>query len=82
MTKLLRGLSVVVLGIAVITVNGCATTCGTSYRRELTSNPDLAEANESYRKAISWLDNAECSLSASEAQKYYTTAEYYLSDAI
>jgi hypothetical protein len=62
-------------------LGGCST-CGTSYRRELTNNPELAEANTSYKKAIRWLDKAECSLAPEQAEKSYITAESYLSDAI
>ena len=81
MKKYIRGCSIFVLGIVVVALSGCAT-CGTSYRRELSSNPKLAEANTSYRKAIDWLDKAECSSMPAEAERFYTTAESYLSDAI
>jgi archaellum component FlaF (FlaF/FlaG flagellin family) len=62
----------IVLGIVVISLSGCAT-CGTSYCRELSNNSNLAEANDSYRKAIYWLDKAECSSTSAEAQSSYTT---------
>ena len=81
MKEYIRGFSILVLGIAVISLSGCAT-CGTPYRRELSNNPNLAEANASYKKAIDWLDKAECSSIPAEAQRSYTTAESYLSDAI
>jgi hypothetical protein len=81
MKKYIRGFSIFVLGIVVISLSGCAT-CGTSYRRELSRNPDLGEANASYRKAIDWLDKAECSSTPAQAKEFYTTAESYLSDAI
>lgn len=81
MKKYIRGFSILILGITVILLNGC-TTCGTSYRRELSSNPNLREANASYKKAIDWLDKAECSRAPSEAERSYTTAESYVSDAI
>lgn len=81
MRKYIRRLSILVLGIVVISLSGCAT-CGTPYRRELSNNPNLAEANTSYKKAIDWLDKGECSSVPAEAGKYYTTAESYLSDAI
>ena len=81
MKKYVRGFSILVLGIVVISLSSCAT-CGTSYRRELSNNPNLAEANASYKKAIDWLDKAECSSAPAEAQRFYTTAESYLSDAI
>jgi hypothetical protein len=81
MKKYIRGFSILVLGIVVISLSGCAT-CKTSYRRELSKNPDLAEANTSYRKAIDWLDKAECSSIPAEAERFYTTAESYVSDAI
>ncbi|MDP2766651.1 MAG: hypothetical protein Q8O41_04250 [Candidatus Methanoperedens sp.] len=55
---------------------------GTPYRRELSSNPNLTEANASYRKAIDWLDKAECSSIPVEAQRSYRTAGSYVSDAI
>ena len=79
--KYIRGFSALVLGIAVISLSGC-TTCGTPYRRELSNNPNLREANASYKKAIDWLDKAECSSAPSEAERSYTTAESYVSDAI
>ena len=79
--KCIRRFSVLVLGIAVIALSGCAT-CQTSYRRELSNNPNLREANESYKKAIDWLDKAECSSMPSEAERSYRTAESYVSDAI
>ena len=81
MKKYIRGFSILVLGIAVISLSGCAT-CGTPYRKELSSNPKLAEANASYKKAIDWLDKAECSSIPVEAEKSYRTAESYVSDAI
>jgi len=79
--KYIRGFSLLVLGIAVISATGC-TTCKTSYRRELSSNPGLREANVSYKKAIDWLDKAECSSVPAEAERSYRTAESYVSDAI
>jgi len=81
MKKYIRGFSILVLGIIVISLSGCAT-CKTPYRRELSSNPNLAEANASYKKAIDWLDKAECSSIPAEAERSYRTAESYLSDAI
>lgn len=81
MNKHIRELSVWGLGIAVLSLLGCAT-CGTSYRRELTNNSHLAEANTSYKKAIKWLDRAECSITPAEAESFYVTAESYVSDAI
>ena len=81
MKKYIRGFGILVLGIVVISLSSCAT-CGTSYRRELSQNPNLREANVSYKKAINWLDKAECSLTPAEAERSYTTAESYLSDTI
>ncbi|MCK9603988.1 MAG: hypothetical protein M0R66_06500 [Candidatus Omnitrophica bacterium] len=81
MKKYIRGFSILVLGILVISLSACAT-CRTSYRRELSQNPKLAEANTSYKKAIDWLDKAECSSMPSDAEKSYRTAESYVSDAI
>lgn len=81
MMKYIRGFSILVLGIAVISLSGCAT-CGTPYRRELSNNSRLAEANTSYKKAIELLDKAECSSKPFQAKEFYTTAESYLSDAI
>jgi hypothetical protein len=81
MKKYIRGFSILVLGIVVISLSGCAT-CKTPYRRELSSNPNLREANESYKKAIDWLDKAECSSIPAEAERSYRTAESYVSDAI
>src|SRR5476651_1324199 len=77
----IKGFSVLVLGIFVISLSSCAT-CGTSYRRELSNNPNFAEANVSYKKAIRWLDEAECSFSPKTAVGPYRTAESYLSDTI
>ncbi|MGA2775383.1 MAG: hypothetical protein ABSE81_04920 [Candidatus Omnitrophota bacterium] len=79
--KYIRGFSILVLGITVILLSGCAT-CKTPYRRELSNNPNLAEANVSYKKAINWLDKAECSTIPAEAERFYTTAESYISDAM
>ena len=81
MKKYIRGFSILVLGIAVISLSSCAT-CQTPYRRELSNNPNLREANASYKKAINWLDKAECSSTPFQAKESYTTAESYLSDAI
>ena len=81
MKKYIRGFSILGLVIAVISLSGC-TTCGTPYRRELSQNPKLAEANTSYKKAINWLDKAECSIAPAEAESFFTTAESYVSDAI
>jgi len=81
MKKCIRGFSIIVLGVVVSSLIGCAT-CKTPYRRELSSNPNLREANVSYKKAIVWLDKAECSSVPSEAERSYRTAESYVSDAI
>ena len=79
--KYIRGLYILVLGVALIALSSCAT-CKTPYRRELSSNPDFREANVSYKKAIDWLDKAECSSMPAQAEKSYRTAESYLSDAV
>jgi len=79
--KYIRGFSLLVLGVAVISLSGCAT-CGTPYRKEISRNPKLAEANASYRKAIDWLGKAECSSAPFQAKEFYITAESYVSDAI
>lgn len=79
--KYIRGSSALVLGIAVILLSGCST-CGTPYRKELSSNSNLREANDSYKKAINWLNKAECSSKPFQAKEFYTTAESYVSDAI
>ena len=81
MIKYVRGFRILVLGIAVISLSGCAT-CGTPYRRELSNDSSLAEANTSYKKAIDLLDKAECSPRPFQAKEFYVTAESYLSDAI
>lgn len=81
MRKYIRGFSVLVLGIAIISLSGCST-CGTPYRKEISNNPSLREANASYKKSINWLDKAECSSTPFQAKESYTTAESYLSDAI
>jgi len=80
-TKHVRGFSILFLGIVVILLSAC-TTCKTPYRRELSNNPDLSEANDSYKKAINWLDKAECSSIPADAEKSFRTAESYVSDAI
>ncbi len=79
--KQARWFSILILGIAVISLSSCAT-CGTPYRKELSDNPKLSEANTSYKKAIKWLNKAECESIPSEAQRSYRTAESYVSDAI
>ncbi len=81
MMKYIRGFSILVLGMAVISLSGCAT-CGTPYRREISHNPRLAEANTSYKKALDLLDKGECSSKPFQAKEFYTTADSYLSDAI
>ncbi|MEI8350592.1 MAG: hypothetical protein WCI77_10630 [Candidatus Omnitrophota bacterium] len=81
MKKCIQGFSIFILGIVVVSLSGCAT-CKTSYRRELSQSHSLAEANVSYKKAMSWLDKAECSSNPHEAEEFYVTAESYLSDAI
>ena len=79
--KYIRGLSTLVVGIVFISLSGCAT-CKTPYRRELTSDPNFREANVSYKKAIDWLDKAECTSMPAQVEESYRTAESYLSDAI
>ncbi|MFA5311356.1 MAG: hypothetical protein WC355_03475 [Candidatus Omnitrophota bacterium] len=79
--KYISVFSILVLGAAVIALSGCST-CGTPYRKELSSNPSFREANESYKKAIDWLNKAECASVPSEAQRSYRTAESYISDAV
>ncbi|MDO8489392.1 MAG: hypothetical protein Q7S42_04710 [Candidatus Omnitrophota bacterium] len=81
MRKGIRGFSILILGIAVISLSGCST-CGTPYRNELSSNPNFREANDSYKKAIDLLNKAECSSKPFQAKEFYTTAESYVSDAI
>ncbi len=81
MRKHIQGFSILVFVIVVIALSGCAT-CSTPYRKELTNNPKLADANESYKKAIDWLNKAECSSVSAEAERSYRTAESYVSDAI
>ena len=81
MNGYIKGFSVLVLGIFVISFSSCAT-CGTSYKRELSNNPNFAEANVSYKKAIRWLDKGECSFEPKVAVGFYRTAESYLSDTI
>jgi len=81
MNGYIKELGVMVLGIFVISLSSCAT-CGTSYRKELSHNPNLAEANVSYKKAIRWLNKAECSFSPKIAEGFYATGESYLSDTI
>ena len=81
MKKYIPGFSVLILGIAVISLSGCVT-CKTPYRTELSSNPGLREANESYKQGIDWLKKGECSTTPAEAQKSYITGESYVSDAI
>lgn len=77
----IKVLSILVLGIAVLALTGCAS-CQAPYRRELSNDSNLADANTSYKKAIDWLDKAECASTPSEAGKYYNTGESYISDAI
>lgn len=79
--KCISGFSVLVLGAAVILLSGCST-CGTPYRKELSNNPNFREANDSYKKAIHWLDKAECSTKPFQAKEFYITGESYVSDAI
>ena len=81
MSGYIKRFTVLVLGVFVISLSSCAT-CGTSYRRELSKDPNLAQANVSYKKAIRWLNKAECSLSPKEAAGFYRTAESYLSDTV
>ena len=81
MNEYIKGLSVLALGIFVISLSSCAT-CGTSYKRDLSNNPNFVEANVSYKKTIRWLDKAECSFSPKTAVESYRTAESYLSDTI
>lgn len=81
MRKYIQVFGIFVLAVVVISLSSCAT-CGTSYRRELSNNPKLAEADTSYKKAIKWLDRAECSITPAEAASFFRTAESYLSDAI
>ena len=81
MSGYIKGFSVLILGIFVISLSSCAT-CGTSYKRELSNNPNFAEANVSDKKTIRWLDQAECAFSPKVATGDYHTAESYLSDTI
>ena len=81
MNGYIKGFSVLVLGIFVISLSSCAS-CGSSYKRELSHDPNLNEANVSYKKAKRWLDEAECAFSPKVATGDYHTAESYLSDTI
>jgi len=61
---------------------GCATTCKTTFRNELSGNPQLSEANISYKKATRLITQGDCTHNPAEAQKAYESASQYLSDAL
>ena len=48
------------------------------YQQELTDNPKLDEANNLYKKAISWLEDGDGVHESQRAAKFYATAEEYL----
>lgn len=70
------------IGIAIVLIGGCATCPRTPYRKELTNNPKLEEAQISYKKTAYWIDKGDCSIYPFQAKENYAKAESYLSDTI
>ncbi|MDD4939765.1 MAG: hypothetical protein PHE18_04520 [Candidatus Omnitrophica bacterium] len=74
-------LLIICLGI-LVSLSAC-TTCRTAYKEDLTADPRLQEANISYKKALEWIEKAECDATMpAEAEEAYRKADSYLSDSI
>ena len=55
---------------------------GERYQQELTDNPKLDEANNLYKKAISWLEDGDGVHESQRATQFYADGESYLSKTI
>jgi len=74
---------VILLIVMFAAVSLCA--CSTykiAYRSELTEDPNLQEANDSYKKALRWIEDGDTVQSADRAKKSYATAESYIADTV
>ncbi len=65
-----------------VVLSGCVTASRTVYKKELTLDPRLGQANASYKKAVHWIDDAQREMTAYKAHESYITAGSYLSDTI
>lgn len=81
MAKDKRIFSYLFLGFLIVSFVGCAT-CKVPYKKELTGDPRLEEANISYKKALRWIKKGQCAATAAKTQESYLTASSYLSDAV
>lgn len=70
------------IGFTVISFSGCVTASKVVYKKELTMDPRLAQANDSYKKALRWIEDAQREMTAYKAHESYITAGSYLSDTI
>ena len=52
------------------------------YKKELTDNPKLDEANKLYEKAIRWIEDGDGVHEPERAAQFYSNAEEYLRRAI
>ena len=55
---------------------------GQEYKRELTDNPKLDEANTLYKKAIRWIEDGDGVHESQRAATFYANAESYLTKTI
>ncbi|MDP8266406.1 MAG: hypothetical protein P9M07_05610 [Candidatus Aceula meridiana] len=81
MKKYSRGFIFLIAGLAITSLSACST-CGSPYKKELTGDSRLREANISYKKANRWIKKGECATVAFKAQESYRSANSHLSDAI
>lgn len=84
MKKMILAFKFLLLVITAVSLISCAT-CKSAipYREDLSDDPQLRDANESYKKATRMLDEAGCKRHyPAEAKEDYRKADSYLSDAV
>ncbi len=81
MTQYSRGFIFLLTGFVIISLSACAT-CRVPYKKELTRDSRLEEANTSYKKAIRWIKEGQCAMTAPKSSESYRTADSYLSDTV
>ena len=87
MKKFIRIFGVMFLAVFVLTSlnpGDCLARKKQKYRKELTDDPNLEEANESYKKAVRFIKRGDGAFHKrpGEAKQSYSTAESYLNSAI
>jgi len=70
------------VGMLIIVLSGCVTASKVVYKKDLSLDPRLEQANTSYKKALRWIEDAQREMTPYKAHESYITASSYLSDTI